>query len=130
MSKKERREEKEQRLDGLMEVVPGVLVLQLNGEHDSQGMQQFAKQLRRRIEVMNSVVALVDTTAMPNVSGETARHLVDVIGSLRLTNTQVLLVRKDLSIDRELTRLGFDLSNITTCHSLLTGLWMALDIVE
>jgi len=93
-------------------------------------MQQFAEQLQWRMEGMKSSVALVDVTAMPNINGGIVRHLVDIIGTLRLTNTQVLLARRDISTDRKLTRLGVDLSGITTCHSLLAGLWMALDIVE
>jgi len=130
MNKKEQHEEKDKHFSAIVELQQGVLVLHLNGKHDNQKMQHLTEQLRKHIEEMNSSVALVDVTAMPNISGEIVRHLVDIIGILRLTNTQVLLVRKDLSIDRELTRLRVDLSDITTCHSLLAGLWMALDIVE
>jgi N-methylhydantoinase A/oxoprolinase/acetone carboxylase beta subunit len=44
--------------------------------------------------------------------------------------TQVLLTMRDPSIDRNLVSRGVNLSDITVCHSLVAGLWVALDIIE
>ena len=120
----------EQLVDELVEVYPGVLVAQLNGKRDNRSMQQLAEQLRRRIERTNSSVVVVDVTCLPNIGTKIVQHLTDIVGAARLLGTQVLLARRDHSIDRKLVHLGVNSSDITMCHSLVAGLWAALDIVE
>ena len=113
-----------------MEVHPGLFVFQLNGEQGTKGMQQLNDLLGERSEMRDLSVALVDTTGIANIDARTVQHLADIIKTLRLPGTRVLLARRDPSIDRKLTHRGVNLSDITVCHSLATGLWMALDIVE
>ena len=127
---KDRYKANEQFVEELVEVHPGVLVLQLDVKQVSQSMQQLTERLRERIEQANPSVAVVDTTGVANIDAVTTRHLADIISALRLVGTQVLLTRRDHSFDRKLTHLGVDLSDITMCHSLAAGLRMALDIVE
>jgi len=120
----------EQRLDRWVEVHPGVFVFQLNGKRGTKGMSQLNDLLGKRSEWRDLSVALVDMTGVANIDAGTVRHLADIIETLRLPGTRVLLARRDPSIDRKLTRRGVNLSDITVCHSLAAGLWTALDIVE
>jgi cellulose biosynthesis protein BcsQ len=47
-----------------------------------------------------------------------------------MPGTQVLLARRDPSIDRNLAPLGVNPSDITMCHSLAGGLWVALHVMK
>ena len=120
----------EQLLYEWVEVHPGVLVLQLNGKRGSQSIEQLEDLLSERCERRDSSAALVDATGVDNIDAGIAQHLTDIISALRLPVTRVFLATGDSSIDRKLTHFGVNLSNITICHSLAAGLWMALDIVE
>ena len=121
---------KEQLIDELVEVQPGVLVLQLNGKRDSRSMQHLMELLLERIVERNSSVALFDLTDMLTVDTRTAQHLTDTISAAQRLDTQVILIGLHPSISRLLAHLGVDLSGIATCSSLVAGLWTALDIVE
>ena len=118
----------EQLSDGCVEVHPGVFVLQLNEKRG--GMQQFKELLNERSEWMNSSVVLVDTTGVSNINKRKVQYLAEIVNAFQTPGTIVLVVRRELSIDQKLANLGVNLSDITICHSLIAGLWMALDIVE
>ena len=120
----------EQVISELVEVHPGVLVLQLNGKQNSHAMRQLAERLRERIEKVDPLIAVVDVTGVPKTDTKIVQYLADIVGVARLSDTQILLVRRDPAIDRKLTNLGVNLTDITMCYSLAAGLWMALDIVE
>ena len=120
----------EQVISELVEVHPGVLVLQLNGKQNSHAMRQLAERLRERIEKDDPLIAVVDVTGVPKTDTKIVQHLADIVGVARLSDTQILLVRRDPAIDRKLTNLGVNLSDIKMCYSLAAGLWMALDVVE
>jgi anti-anti-sigma regulatory factor len=113
-----------------VEVHPSVFVFQLNGKRGTKDMPQLNDLLGERSEMRDLSVALVDTTGVANIDAGTVQHLADIIKTLRLPGTRVLLARRDPSIDRKLTHRGVNLSDITVCHSLAAGLWAALDIVE
>jgi len=121
---------KEQFIEELVEVHPGVLVLQLNGKRDRQTMSQLRESLAERITEANSSVVLVDSTDMPTVNTQMAQHLIDIISVVRRLGAQVILTGIRPSIDRKLARLSADLSGITSYSSLVAGLWAALDVVE
>lgn len=127
---KDRYKTKGQLISELVEVHPGVLVLQLNGKQDSQGVQKLTEGLRERIVEANSSVVVIDLTNMPAVDTQTTQHIIDSISTVRGLGKQVVLAGIRPPIDRKLTHLGVDLSSIMTCSSLVTGLWAALDIVE
>jgi anti-anti-sigma regulatory factor len=121
---------KERLVNEVLEVHPGLFVLQLNGNRGSQSMQQLKNLLSQRSEQKGVSVTLVDATGVANIDDGIVQHLTDIIKALRLLDTKILLARRDPSIDRNLARLGVNLSDITTCYSLAAGLWVALDIVE
>jgi len=127
---KNKKETKEQLISELVEVHPGVLVLQLNGKRDSQNMQQLEELLGERIVETNSSVAVVDMTGVPTIDTETAQNLINAIGAVRLLGTQVILAGAHPAITQTLEHLSADLSGLTICSSLAAGLWAALDIVE
>jgi len=121
---------KEQLIDELVEVQPGVLVVQINGKRDSRSMQHLMELLLERILERSSSVALFDLTDMLTVDTRTAQHLTDTISAVQRLDTQVVLTELRSSISRLLAHLGVDLSGIATCSSLVAGLWTALDIME
>ncbi len=112
-----------------MQVLDGVLVVQLNGQ-DSQSIPQLVELLRERIVETNSSVVVVDVTDVPSIGTEMAQHLTDIISTARLLGTQVVLAGVRPPISQPLAHLGVDLSCIQTCSSLVAGLWAALDMVE
>ncbi|MFC1862245.1 STAS domain-containing protein [Chloroflexota bacterium] len=120
----------EQVISELVEVHPGVLVLQLNGKQNSHAMRQLAERLRERIEKADPLIAVVDVTGVLKTDTKIVQYLADIVGAARFPDIQVVLVRRDPAIDRKLTNLGINLTDITMCQSLVAGLWMALDIVE
>jgi len=121
---------KEQHKSGLVEVYPGVFVVQLNGTGDNRSMQQLMELLPERSVETSSSVALIDLTDMPSVDTQMAQHLVDSIGAVLRLGTRVILTGVRPSIYQKLAHLGTDPSSITTYSFLVAGLWAALDIVE
>ena len=120
----------EQQLDEWVEVHPGVFVFQLNGKRGTKGKSQLNDLLGKRSEMKDLSVALVDAISVDSIDTGMVKHLADIINAARLPGTRILLARRDPSIDRKLTHLDVNLSDITMCFSLAAGLWAAMDILE
>ena len=121
---------KEQLINEVVELHPGVLLVQLNGKRDSGSSQQLVEVLRERIVETNPSVAVVDVTHVPNIDTKMVQHLTNMISTVRPFDTQLIVAGVNPSMSQQLVHLGIDLSDITICHSLAAGLWIALDIVE
>ena len=91
---------KKQPIDELVEVQPGILVVQLNGERDSRSMQHLTELLLERIVERSSSVALFDLTDMLTVDTRTAQYLNDTISAVQRLDTQVVLTGLRPSISR------------------------------
>ena len=114
----------------VMQVWQGVVVAPLIGTLDSQRTQQFMERLLSRIVETNSPVALVDIMGVPTIDTQTARHLTEAIGAVRLLGAQVVLTGVRPAIAQTLVHLGIDLSGIMTRSSLAAGLQVALDVLN
>jgi PAS domain S-box-containing protein len=114
----------------VMQVWQGVVVAPLIGSLDSNRTQQFMERLLERIVETNSPVALVDITGVPMIDTQTAQHLIETIGAVRLLGAQVVLTGVRPAIAQTLVHLGIDLSGITTRSSLSAGLLVAMDILN
>ena len=121
---------KEQLIEELVEVLPGVIVAKLNGRGDSQSIQKLAMLMKKRMVETNPSVMVIDLTDIITIDSMAAQCLSDGIRAVRQPGIQLILVGKYPTVHQKLTCLGVNLSDITICHSLITGLWMALDIVE
>ena len=80
----------ERLIDELIEVRPGVLVLQLNGTGHIESVQQLARLMEERIEQTNSSVIVVDLTNTQDVDGVTARYVADSISVVQRLGAQVI----------------------------------------
>ena len=107
-----------------------MFVVQLNGKQASQSMQQLMELLLERIVETNLLVAVVDLTNIPTLDTQTAQYFIHCVSAIRRLGIRVILTGVRPSIDRNLVHLDADLSGITTCSSLVAGLWTALDILE
>jgi PAS domain S-box-containing protein len=114
----------------VMQVWEGIVVAPLIGTLDSLRMQQFMERLLESIVATNSPVALVDIMGVPTIDTETAQHLIETVGAVRLLGAQVVLTGVRPAIAQTLVHLGVDLSDITTRSSLSAGLKVALEIME
>ena len=114
----------------VMQVWEGVVAAPLIGSLDSQRTQQFMERLLARIVETNSPVALVDIMGVPTIDTQTAQHLIETIGAVRLLGAQVVLTGVRPAIAQTLVHLGIDLSGIITRSSLSGGLQVALEILD
>jgi rsbT co-antagonist protein RsbR len=114
----------------VMQVWQGVVVAPLIGTLDSNRTQQFMERLLSRIVETNSPIALVDIMGVPTIDTQTAQHLIETIGAVRLLGAQVVLTGVRPAIAQTLVHLGIDLSGIMTRSSLSAGLQVALDILN
>ena len=114
----------------IVQIWDGVLAAPLIGTLDSQRTQQFMQDLLDHIVETNSPVALIDITGVPTIDTQTAQHLIETIGAVRLLGAQVVLTGVRPSIAQTLVHLGIDLSDVTTRSSLAAGLRIALDILD
>jgi len=114
----------------VMQVWEGVVAAPLIGTLDSARTQQFMERLLERIVETNSPVALVDIMGVPIIDTQTAQHLIETIGAVRLLGAQVVLTGVRPAIAQTLVHLGIDLSGIITRSSLAAGLKVALDILH
>ena len=114
----------------VMQVWQGVVVAPLIGSLDSQRTQEFMERLLDRVVATNSPVALVDIQGVPTVDTQTAQHLIETVGAVRLLGAQVVLTGVRPAIAQTLIHIGIDLSGIITRSSLSAGLLVAFDILD
>jgi len=120
-------------LDVAIPITPigdSILLVQLNGKQDGYGIPQLMELLPERITKMNSLLVVVDLTDVPYIDTEIAQHLTDIIAEVRLLSAQVVLTGIHPHKSNSLVNLGIDLSDIKTCHSLINGLWVAMEMLE
>ncbi len=102
----------ERLIDELIEVRPGVLVLQLNGTGHIESVQQLARLMEERIEQTNSSVVVFDLTNTQDIDGATAYYVTEIISLVQKLGLQVILADGHSSIHKEAMHLGVDLSGI------------------
>lgn len=114
----------------VLKIWDGIVVAPLIGSLDSQRTQLFMERLLQTIVNTNSQIALLDITGVPTIDTQTAQHLVETIGAVKLLGAKVILTGVRPVIAQTLVHLGIDLSHIVTRSSLASGLHVAIEMLD
>jgi len=121
---------KELLITGIIEVYPGVFVLQLNGKQNEQGLKQSTETLLQHLTEIDPSVVVVDMEHVLKNGRKTERYFTKIINSVQQLGIKIFLATGKSSTYQKLSSLGINSLGIKVCHSMGAGLWMALDIVE
>ncbi|MFC1949613.1 hypothetical protein ACFLW0_05525 [Chloroflexota bacterium] len=113
-----------------LELYHGLVMLQLNGKHNGQSIQQLTELLLKRSVETNSIAVLIDLTDTPADNSKTAQYLIDSVRPALKSGTRLILAGVHPPSPQKPAYISADSSDITICPSLMTGLWAALDILE
>lgn len=110
----------------LLPLAHGVLAMPLIGTMDSQRVQQVMETLLEGISAYQSQVAILDITGVEIVDTQVANALLSAAQAVRLLGADVVLTGIRPEVAQTLVGIGADLSGITTCSTLQSGIAYAL----
>jgi rsbT co-antagonist protein RsbR len=101
---------------------PGLLLLPIIGEIDTQRARQVTEQMLRAIRANRAKVVVMDVTGVPTVDSAVANHLVQTVEAARLLGASVIVSGLSPDIAQTLVTLGVDLSKMHTVGDLQGGI--------
>jgi anti-anti-sigma regulatory factor len=107
-----------------------IVMLPLIGAVDSARGKQVGRHLLEAISRFNAAVAIIDITGVPVVDMAVAGYLVQAIRASRLLGAEVIVAGVSPRNALTLTRLGANLSDVSTVGSLKTALTRAMGLVR
>ncbi|KKG15409.1 hypothetical protein EO98_04955 [Methanosarcina sp. 2.H.T.1A.6] len=113
----------------VIKIWDGVLLLPLVGAIDTARAQQIIENLLNSIVENEAELAILDLTGVPVVDTAVARHIIKAVNAAKMLGAKTILTGFSPEVSQTLVTLGIDLSNITTCGSLKTGISKAFGIM-
>ncbi|WP_438005745.1 PAS domain-containing protein [Sorangium sp. So ce321] len=110
----------------LIPITEDITVMPLIGHMDRRRMQQVQATLTEGISARKTRVTIVDFTGVPSLGPDVGDEIVKVAQAARLLGTEVVLTGIGPRIAHELTRVGRDLSGVTTRLTLQSGVAFAM----
>lgn len=110
----------------LIPVSDDVLVMPLVGILDSRRAQQVLETLLEGIAKAQTSTVIVDITGVPVVDTQVANALIRAAQAVKLLGAKAVLTGIRPEVAQTLVGLGADLSSITTCGSLQSGIAFAM----
>ncbi|UJW28315.1 STAS domain-containing protein [Saccharothrix sp. AJ9571] len=107
-----------------------VVGVPLIGTLDTTRTQVVMNGLLEAIQAQEARVAIIDITGVPTVDTAVAQHLLQTADAVRLMGAECLLSGIRPPIAQTITRLGIDLSTITTRATLAGALADAIRLLE
>jgi anti-anti-sigma factor len=108
-------------------VLEGILITPLIGIIDSSRAALLVRSLLEAIEQHRASVVILDVTGVPLVDTQTARVLLDAASAARLLGAESVLVGLRPELAQTIVGLGVDLSGLTTCADLQSGVSYAME---
>jgi len=112
----------------ILQIWEGVLLAPLVGELEGVRAEQLSGLLLEAIVTSRARVVLLDVTGLPQVDADTAERLMNTIAAARLVGASAIVTGMRPTLARTIVELGVDLSNVTTCGTLMAGLKLALNV--
>ncbi|AKB77126.1 RsbR, positive regulator of sigma-B [Methanosarcina horonobensis HB-1 = JCM 15518] len=113
----------------VIKIWDGILLLPLVGIVDTARAQQIIENLLNSIVENEAELAILDLTGVPVVDTAVARHIIKTVNAAKMLGAQTILTGFSPEVSQTLVTLGVDLSNITTCGSLKTGISKAFSLI-
>ena len=113
----------------VIKIWDGVLLLPLVGIIDTLRAQQIIENLLNSIVENEAELAILDLTGVPVVDTAVARHIIKTVNAAKMLGAKTILTGFSPEVSQTLVTLGIDLSNITTCGSLKTGISKAFSLI-
>lgn len=113
----------------VIKIWDGVLLLPLVGIIDTSRAQQIIENLLNSIVENEAELAILDLTGVPVVDTAVARHIIKTVNAAKMLGAKTILTGFSPEVSQTLVTLGIDLSNITTCGSLKTGISKAFSLI-
>jgi anti-anti-sigma regulatory factor len=110
----------------LLPIAPGVVVMPLIGNIDSNRAQRALETLLDGILKYQAAIVILDVTGVPIVDAHVASALVQTAQAVKLLGADVVLTGIQPKIARALIDLGIDLASIRTEGTLRGGIARAL----
>ncbi|HZF55053.1 MAG TPA: PAS domain S-box protein [Polyangiaceae bacterium] len=114
----------------ILQIWEGVLLAPLIGEIEEERAQQLSGLLLQTIVASRARVVLLDVTGLPEVDAETAERLMNTISAARLIGASAIVTGMRPALAQTIVEFGLDLSQVTTCGTLMAGLKLALSRKE
>ncbi|HZF51189.1 MAG TPA: PAS domain S-box protein [Polyangiaceae bacterium] len=112
----------------ILQIWEGVLLAPLIGEIEGGRAQQLSGLLLEAIVRSGARVVLLDVTGLPQVDAEAAERLMNTIAAARLVGASAIVTGMRPALAHTIVELGVDLSQVTTCGTLMAGLKLALTL--
>jgi len=113
----------------VIKIWDGVLLLPLVGAIDTARAQQIIENLLNSIVENEAELAILDLSGVPVVDTAVARHIIKTVNAAKMLGAKTILTGFSPEVSQTLVTLGVDLSNITTCGSLKTGISKAFSLI-
>jgi len=110
----------------LIPITDEILVMPLIGMMDSARVQQVMHSLLSGLSASRGKFAILDITGVPVVDTAVANAILRAAHAARLLGTEVIITGIRPDVAQTLVHIGADLSNITTCGTLQSGISYAL----
>ncbi len=113
----------------VIKIWDGILLLPLVGAIDTARAQHIMENLLNSIVENEAELAILDLTGVPVVDTAVARHIIKAVNAAKMLGAKTILTGFSPEVSQTLVTLGIDLSNITTCGSLKTGISKAISLM-
>jgi rsbT co-antagonist protein RsbR len=109
----------------------GLLLLPVIGVIDSDRARQLTEQLLEGIRTHRAKAVVIDLTGVPAVDSGVANHLLQTVRAAKLLGATAVITGISTENAQTLTRIGVDLSGLTTTSDLQSGVdeaeWLLQD---